>query len=117
MVYHNPKKRIDKKTNNFHFTLWWFGIYLHEKNTCHNVLKNVNIFQKWLKWFLIFMKSIIFISHVISHNLNQICDPFEIFDYFHDFDHKYVVNWHLTNNHSQMEFGKCFEVGLFFKNY
>ncbi len=47
------------------------------------------------------MKFIVIISHVTSHNLNQICEPFENFDYiqvinscFHDLDHKYVVNLH-----------------------
>jgi hypothetical protein len=52
------------------------------KNTCHNTFKNVNIFQKWLKWFVTFMKFIVVFSHVVSHNLNQICEPFEKFDIF-----------------------------------
>jgi hypothetical protein len=25
--------------------------YIWTKNVCHNVLKNVNIFKKWLEWF------------------------------------------------------------------
>jgi hypothetical protein len=29
------------------------------------------------------MKFIVIISHVISHNLNQICEPFENFDNCH----------------------------------
>ncbi len=29
------------------------------------------------------MKFIVVISHVISHNLNQICESFENFDNFH----------------------------------
>jgi hypothetical protein len=29
------------------------------------------------------MKFIVVISNVISHNLNQICEPFENFDDFH----------------------------------
>jgi len=33
------------------------------------------------------MKFIIIISHFISHNLNQICEPFEKFDNF------YIINW------------------------
>jgi hypothetical protein len=47
------------------------------------------------------MKFIVVISHVISHNLNQICEPFEKIDNFHVINgffyspnHKYVINWH-----------------------
>ncbi len=32
-------------------------------NLCHYVLKNENIFKKWLKWFLVLMKFVIFIKH------------------------------------------------------
>jgi hypothetical protein len=45
------------------------------------------------------MKFIVVISHVISHNLNQICEPFQKIDNFHFINgffyspnHKYVVN-------------------------
>jgi hypothetical protein len=45
------------------------------------------------------MKFIVIISHVISHNLNQICEPVENFDNFHvingffnSHDDKYVAN-------------------------
>jgi len=34
-------------------------------------------------YFLTFLKFIVVISNVISHNLNQICEPFEKFDDFH----------------------------------
>jgi hypothetical protein len=50
------------------------------------------------------MKFIVVISHVISHNLTQICEPFEKFDNFHvingffyNHDHKYVVNLYFHN--------------------
>jgi len=36
------------------------------KKWCHNVLKNANIFKKWLKWFLVFMKFVISIKHCDS---------------------------------------------------
>jgi len=63
MIKHNPQKKIEKKIIHFLFILWWLGIYLHEENTCHgHIQKNANIFQKWLKWFLIFMKFIVVIS-------------------------------------------------------
>ncbi len=68
----------------FLFILWWLEVYLHENNTCEDIFKDANIFQKWLKWkFLTFMKFIIVISHFIINNLNQICEPFEKFDNFH----------------------------------
>jgi hypothetical protein len=45
------------------------------------------------------MKFLFSISHVIPHNLNHVCEPFEIFDNFHVIkggfqsgDHKYVEN-------------------------
>jgi hypothetical protein len=45
------------------------------------------------------MKFIVVISNVISHNLNQICEPLEKFDnfyvingVFYGLDDKYVVN-------------------------
>jgi hypothetical protein len=44
MVKHNPKIIMGK--NHFLFILWWLGVYLHEKNTCHDIFKNANIFQK-----------------------------------------------------------------------
>jgi hypothetical protein len=37
----------------------------------HNVLKNANIFKKWLKWFLFFMKFVIFTKHCDSIWLNK----------------------------------------------
>jgi hypothetical protein len=54
-----------------------------KKNTCNDVPKDANIFQKWLKWFLTFKKLIIVISHVIPHDLNQTFKPFENFENFH----------------------------------
>jgi hypothetical protein len=56
-----------KNNNHFLFILWWLGVYLHEKNTCHDILKNANMFQKWLKWFLPYMKFIIVISTIKKH--------------------------------------------------
>ncbi len=48
-----------------------------------------------------FMKFLLSISHVIPHNLNHVCELFEIFDNFHvmkggfqSVDHKYVENQH-----------------------
>jgi hypothetical protein len=45
------------------------------------------------------MKFLVVVSHNISHNLNQNCEPFEKFDNFHVVNgffygpsHKYVVN-------------------------
>jgi hypothetical protein len=42
------------------------------------------------------MKFILVISHVISQDLNQICEPFEILillmGFFYNFDHKYAMN-------------------------
>jgi hypothetical protein len=46
MVKHNSKKRIEKIFVHFLFILRWLGVYLHEKNTCEDILKNANIFQK-----------------------------------------------------------------------
>jgi hypothetical protein len=68
------------------------------------------------------MKFIVIISHVISHNLGQIFEPFDKFDHFHvingfSFEVLIINMWYLidifTNNHLQMEYDKCFEVGLF----
>jgi hypothetical protein len=70
MIKHNFKKRIEKKI----LILWWLGVYLHEKNTCHSLLNFfANMLPKLLKLFLTFMKFIV----AISLNLNQICEPFE----------------------------------------
>ncbi len=68
------------------------------------------------------MKFIVVISHIISHNLNQICELVEKFDYFHVINEFFfmvlvISMWQidvLTNNHLQMECDKCFEVALFF---
>jgi hypothetical protein len=43
--------------------IWCDKIYSHKTNVCHKVLKNENIFMKWLKWFLIFMKFVVFTRH------------------------------------------------------
>jgi hypothetical protein len=43
-----------------------FNVYLWQKIVHHYVLKNTNILKKWLKWFLIFMKFVIFIKHCDS---------------------------------------------------
>jgi hypothetical protein len=66
------------------------------------------------------MKFIVIISHVISHDLNQICEPFENFDNFqvinrflYSLDHKYVLNLHFHKQSFAMECDKHFEVGLF----
>jgi hypothetical protein len=52
-----------------------------------------------IEMILIFMKFILVISHFISHNLNQICEPLQNFDNFHVINgffyghhDKYVVN-------------------------
>jgi len=34
-----------------------------KKIVCHSVLKITNIFLKWLKWFLIFMKFVVSTKH------------------------------------------------------
>jgi len=41
-------------------------VYLWQKNVCQCVLKNANIFKKWLKWFLFFMKFVAFIKKLDS---------------------------------------------------
>jgi len=46
--------------------------YIHEKTyICHNVLKTANIFNKWLKSFLIFLIFVIFIKIVILYYWNK----------------------------------------------
>ncbi len=48
-----------------------------------------------------FMKFIIVISHVISHNLNQICEPFEKFDNFHVINGLFYNHGHVKLRFSQ----------------
>jgi hypothetical protein len=59
------------------------------KNICYIIFKNENTL-KMIKMIIIFMKLVVVISHVISHNLNQICESFKKFDNFH------VINNFLT---------------------
>jgi len=42
------------------------------------VLKDVNILQKWLKWFLAFIKCVA----SISHNLNHVNESFEMLNIY-----------------------------------
>jgi hypothetical protein len=49
----NPNKSNAKSFTNFYFIWCDVKLYLFKKNVHHNVLKNANIFKKWLKWFLI----------------------------------------------------------------
>jgi hypothetical protein len=52
-------------------------------NTCNDMLKMQMYIQTWTKWLLIFVEVTLVISHVISHNLNQISEPFQKFGSFH----------------------------------
>jgi len=66
MVNHNTKNSIKKK---FHFPNLYCVIpkYICCKQMYITMYsKNVNIFLNWLKWFLIFMKFVIFIKHYDS---------------------------------------------------
>jgi len=90
MVKHNPKKTF------YLYIMVAWSIFAWKKYMSRHAQK-CNIFQKWLKWLLTFINFIIVISHV----LNQICEPLENFDNFHVINgffknpsHKYVVNWH-----------------------
>jgi hypothetical protein len=56
MVGQNPKKWKAKETTIFKFSYEVMLTYIYTKTNCYNVLENENIFKKWLKWFLIFMK-------------------------------------------------------------
>jgi hypothetical protein len=66
-----PKKSNVKKTKLFYFIWCDVRIYSCKKNICHNVLKTTNIFNKWLKSFLIFMKIVVSIKHVILYYWNK----------------------------------------------
>jgi hypothetical protein len=46
-----------------------------KKIVCHSVLKITNIFLKWLKWFLIFMKFVVSTKHCDFIWLEKIYDP------------------------------------------
>jgi len=43
----------------------WLGTFVTKKIP-HYVVKNENIIKRWLKWFLVFMKFVIFIKHCDS---------------------------------------------------
>jgi hypothetical protein len=83
MVGQNPHKQMPKKLH-FKIFIWCeVKVYLCQKTRDHNVLKNANIFKKWLKWFLIFMKFILFTKHCDSIWLEHVCEPCEEFDNSH----------------------------------
>jgi hypothetical protein len=70
-----------------------------QNNIC-NCVEKMQYIAKFLKQLKTFMKKIIFISHVIAHTLNHVCELCEKFDYFHftngifpNLNHKYVINW------------------------
>ncbi len=46
-------------------------------------VKNENILKKWLKWFLVFMKFVVFIEHHDSIWLEYVCEPCENYDNYH----------------------------------
>jgi hypothetical protein len=66
MVGQNPNKSNSKKTTFFNLIWCDVIIYLCQKYIHHNVLKNENIFKKWLKLFLVFMKCVISIKNCDS---------------------------------------------------
>jgi hypothetical protein len=83
MVKHNPKKWIEKK---FIFSLYYDGLeYICMKK--YNVSQHIQKCKytpKMIEMIFNFLeKFIVVISHFISHNLNQIFEPFEKFDNFH----------------------------------
>jgi hypothetical protein len=63
MVSQNPNKSNSKKTTFFNLIWYDVRIYVCQKNLHHNILKNANILQKWLKWLLVFVKFVISIKH------------------------------------------------------
>ncbi len=65
MVDYNTKISIAKNVF-FQPTLWGSKVYLWQKNVHHYVPKNANILKKWLKWFLAFMKFVVFFKHYDS---------------------------------------------------
>jgi hypothetical protein len=65
MVDYNTKNSIAKNFFSY-FIFFNSKTYLWQKNVCHYVFKNENILKQWLKWFLIFMKFVIFIKHCDS---------------------------------------------------
>jgi hypothetical protein len=66
MVGQNPNKSNSENTILFNVIWCDVKIYLCQKYIHHNVLKNENIFKKWFKWFLVFMKliTILFCSNL-----------------------------------------------------
>jgi hypothetical protein len=65
-VNQNLKKSNVKKKNLIDIVWCDVRVYLCQENIGHNVLKNANIYNKWLKWFLIFMKFVISTKHYDS---------------------------------------------------
>jgi hypothetical protein len=52
----------------------WCDVRVHlcKKKKCHNILKNANIYNKWLKLFLIFIKFVQYLLNiVISYYWNK----------------------------------------------
>ncbi len=66
MVGQNPNKSNSKETTFFNLIWCDVKVYLCQKYICHNIFLNENIFKILLKWFLIFMKFVIFIKHCDS---------------------------------------------------
>jgi hypothetical protein len=65
MLDYNTKNSISKKIPFFNLYCV-IPKYICGKKKCHYVLKHANIFKKWLKWILVFMKFIVSIKHCDS---------------------------------------------------
>ncbi len=68
------------------------------------------------------MKFLLPISHVISHNVDDICEPCEKFDifisqivFFQGIDHKYVIDWNFNKKIFEMK-GDKIVIGWMLKN-
>ncbi len=66
IVGQNPKVSNAKEITFFYFICYDVRIYFAQIYTCHSVLKDANLFKKWLKCFLIFMKFIVCTKHCDS---------------------------------------------------
>ncbi len=73
MVNQNLNKSNSKKITFLNLIWCDVRVYLCQENIGHNILKNAYTFKKWLKWFLVFMKFVIFIQHCDSIWLEKAC--------------------------------------------